>query len=1249
MKKRLIILTAMFIIFLASTTLISAKIQQDVFKEVNEKENARVIVVLNDISSKKGFSANFFDEELIKESQNKVFSKMNTRGKDISEYEKQTDFKIGNKFSTVNGFSGEVTKDGLTKLMNDPDVKAVYLDRKVYSFLDQSVETVNATNTWKLQVDSINLTGTGETICIIDSGIDYTHEALGNCTITEFNYEGINESYILESDHNYSNNFDYTWNITKPGYSSIAVHFKNISLEYQGELLGYDTYDRIIIYDSEFTEIAHYHGINGIMENIWTPHSEGDTIYIRLITDISFTDYGFYIDYILNGTTNTTYNWTDCSKVIDGWDFVNNDGDPMDDDGHGTHCAGIAASTDSTYRGVAPGSNLLSVKSLDNNGDGWTSDIIAGIDWCINNSERYNISVISMSLGSEELFSGYCDDQDPLTSNVINRAVGKNITVVVATGNLGSTTGISSPACIYNSTSVSSSSGDSIYLFANRNNITDLVAPGNSIHSMQLGGGFVDKTGTSMSAPHVAGAAAIIKQFMRLKNNIDILPAEIENILNLTGKEIDDTANTGRNYSRIDIYAAIMALNNTSPNQTTLISPSNNSFINLINMTWNESYDANGDIVYYYILVNGTDACFTSDLNCTYYPSEGFYQWNVTPYDGYVNGTTSESFFYTYDTTAPSYSDFGKNTSLVEVNDTVLFYSFWADNLAGLSHYVFSWNNSGTMENDTAMSLTLWSNITKKVNATNGSIVVWNIYANDTAGNWNSTGNQTFKIGNSAPTKPNITYPLNNSYTNTTILVNWTEGIDDDLDTVSYYVMFNNTQACFTTDLNCTYSPLEEGTYEIYIIPNDGYQNGDYSDSIMINYDTTKPTITSISSSSVTSSGATLTATTNEDATCRYSTTNESYFSMSNTLSTTGETSHSSALSGLSASTSYTYYVRCQDTAGNVMDFSNSTIFTTSSSGGSSSGGSSSTGVSTPTLNYEEKNIGTVLAGSTKSLVFYESDIYLITGIALKAKNRITNGKIRVEIASRPSGASSPNKKGSVYKYIEITKSNMDNKDIETVKINFKVEKSWIESKKYDFNSVNLHRYNNNVWEELDTERIGIGSDYYFYSAESPGLSTFAITSERGSSTSTATLVEDTSPEDDTEKDSMENEKPVELQDLEKEKKIMLPKFNPPDLSWLNWNWILIGVPIFIIFVFVQAKWNVMHIKVGLESESILALGGKIESANQLIKDEKIEEAKKLYLSTLKIYNALPEKEKKWAYKDINNLYKKINEKGNVK
>ena len=75
-------------------------------------------------------------------------------------------------------------------------------------------------------------------------------------------------------------------------------------------------------------------------------------------------------------------------------------GDPL---GHGTHCAGIiagsGAASGGTYRGIAPGANLVSVRVLDENGAGTTSTVVSGLEWVVANKDRYGIRVVSMSLG----------------------------------------------------------------------------------------------------------------------------------------------------------------------------------------------------------------------------------------------------------------------------------------------------------------------------------------------------------------------------------------------------------------------------------------------------------------------------------------------------------------------------------------------------------------------------------------------------------------------------------------------------------------------------------------------------------------------------------------------------------------------------------------------------------------------------------------------------------------------------------
>jgi len=546
-KERLIFLIVILTILFITALQLEGKIYQKdkskrllkdeavkkFLEKASDSSSISVIVMLKDKN----------DKDVLK-SQSNVLSKFNG-----------DEFKVKHRYSIINGFSGKVTKSGLIKLLNNPDVEGIYEDRIVHVLLPESVPQINADTVWGIQINGENITGKGETICIIDTGVDYTHPDLGNCTPVNYTLSGNMVNYTLESQHPYPNDFDYTWKITQPGFKRISVHFKNFSLEMPSE---YDALDRIYVYNSNMVEIAAYRGKN--VEDVWTPPSEGDTIYIRLVTDSSVTDYGFYIDKVLNGTANQTLNWSYCRKVIYGYDFVNSDSDPMDDNGHGTHCAGIVAANGSVM-GVAPDAKIIAVKVMNSSGSGYSSDIIAGIDFCINNSEIYNISVISMSIGTETHYSSSCDSDFPYYSDAINNAVSHNISVVVASGNNGSASGISAPACIENATPVGAvDKSDKIASFTNRGSGFPemLLAPGVNINSTWVGGGYLIASGTSMATPHVAGAIALIKQYLRLTNQ-GRTPQEIEELLNETGKRIYDSG-TGMYFSRIDVYSAILSL-----------------------------------------------------------------------------------------------------------------------------------------------------------------------------------------------------------------------------------------------------------------------------------------------------------------------------------------------------------------------------------------------------------------------------------------------------------------------------------------------------------------------------------------------------------------------------------------------------------------------------------------------------------------------------------------------------------------
>jgi len=198
------------------------------------------------------------------------------------------------------------------------------------------------------------------------------------------------------------------------------------------------------------------------------------------------------------------------ANIKGGFNFVSNHhrrpADPEkwdDDNGHGTHCAGIVAAVDNDIGviGVAPEAYLYGVKVLDRTGSGYESDVIAGIQWSRDNG----MQVISMSLSSSS-------DSSPLHEACDKAYYDAGIVVVAAAGNSGPRDNtVLYPAKYESVIAVSATDdGDSLAGFSSIGPEVELAAPGVSIYSTYKGGGYATMEGTSMACPHVAGTAALV-------------------------------------------------------------------------------------------------------------------------------------------------------------------------------------------------------------------------------------------------------------------------------------------------------------------------------------------------------------------------------------------------------------------------------------------------------------------------------------------------------------------------------------------------------------------------------------------------------------------------------------------------------------------------------------------------------------------------------------------------------------------
>jgi len=231
------------------------------------------------------------------------------------------------------------------------------------------------------------------------------------------------------------------------------------------------------------------------------------------------------------------------NRIIGFRDIVNDRDEPYDDNGHGTHVAGIIAgngySSKGRYVGVAPKANILAIKALDENGGGNTSDIIAAISYVIETKDKYNTKIINLSLGTPA--NNSCD-KDPLCK-AVEMAVKSGLVVITAAGNSGPKQGtIMSPGISKNVITVGAvddkrtidPSDDTIAPFSSRGPTIeglmkpDIVAPGvniNSLSNIKLDS-YSSLSGTSMATPLVSGSVALLLNKYR-----DLKPQDVKEIL----------------------------------------------------------------------------------------------------------------------------------------------------------------------------------------------------------------------------------------------------------------------------------------------------------------------------------------------------------------------------------------------------------------------------------------------------------------------------------------------------------------------------------------------------------------------------------------------------------------------------------------------------------------------------------------------------------------------------------------------
>ncbi|WP_457946486.1 S8 family serine peptidase [Pseudarthrobacter sp. alpha12b] len=200
-------------------------------------------------------------------------------------------------------------------------------------------------------------------------------------------------------------------------------------------------------------------------------------------------------------------------RVAAGWTAVADGKGTTDCNGHGTHVAGTVAG--STY-GVAKSATLVPVRVLDCSGSGYNSDVVAGLDWIAANHAAGTPAVANLSLGGAA---------STTVDNAIQAVLADGVTTVVAAGNSAADACTGSPARVPGAVTVAASdSADKQASFSNFGSCVDLYAPGVGITSDYYTSttATASMSGTSMAAPHTAGAAALL-----LSQNPALAPADV--------------------------------------------------------------------------------------------------------------------------------------------------------------------------------------------------------------------------------------------------------------------------------------------------------------------------------------------------------------------------------------------------------------------------------------------------------------------------------------------------------------------------------------------------------------------------------------------------------------------------------------------------------------------------------------------------------------------------------------------------
>src|SRR3989344_1191883 len=815
------------------------------------------------------------------------------------------------KFDHGNFYHAKILGKDIKKLEEINSVEGVWLQTIYRPVLDFAAPVINVSTFW-----NSGYNGTGVKVCVIDTGISWSNsllydnfsgsglnlskwniscgDALGcvpivgvNTTTRTFQVEqptphggsatatylnlighGFGPGETLDFDVNYSKNvgnqaLGFQYDTLPPAPAFFLIGYWNGD-EPDGNMLGLYHF-RITFFSNKTILLNITKPDNSRVIRNYSYVTNNPRFYLSAATGNDGVLRADYDNFIISKTHPAL-----ASRVIDETDFTNSSNGAFDVYGHGTHVAGIVASMNSTYRGVAPGVSILNAKVLSDTGTGTVENVMKGVDWCISKGA----DIFTLSLGGP---ASPADGSDPL-SKYLDLAVDQGKIVTVAAGNsgpgsfdspcrnsldpTGSSYSICSPGLSGESITVGSTqtgkSGttkDAISSFSSRGPTTngrikpDVTAPGELITSTWKDGGYATLSGTSMSTPMVAGLAALILQTRQMS------PAEVKALMMNTGVDLG-AAGKDKIYGagRINASAIFNQINNTIASNISNVRKVHNIFVpanSSIRATlyWPENYSVHNDVDLYLLdpsgnIMAGSNSSLNTDEIISYVANySGYWKLLVDPFNVTLNQTYA---------LAANFKPSGQfYMRLGNISSKVIYHTI---NASGPTEISLDWNGTSDIDlflyNSTGSVVSSFTNNHENVSAPAGSYIV-KILPKNLTGNVSYTLTSTFSTSGSfednTASSINLTGPLNITYSTNSILLNFS--VQDNLNLpVNCISSLNDNvnQTTFFQSIHASQFTASEGTNTFYVTCMDN-SNNTANASVFFSVDTTPPSVILVS------------------------------------------------------------------------------------------------------------------------------------------------------------------------------------------------------------------------------------------------------------------------------------------------------------------------------------------------------------------------------------------------------------------